>query len=195
MTFTPTEFLRFLEERQRALSEAPEAGLEAVGERLEREAKAILGTYQREDMGPLAPWAELADRTKDERVRAGYSENDPGLASGVMQESVKHRVEGNTVAIGTDDPHALYFEHGTVKQPPRPFLSLAVWRHGREGIAETIALHPGQVRRREHEELIAATLTARILANAKSGHGCASAVRMYQNVLVELRKSKPEYVE
>ena len=131
-TFTPAEFLRFLEDRQRAIPAAQEAGLAAVGERLEHEAKELLGTYQREDMGPLAPWAELADSTKDARVRAGFTENDPGLASGAMQESVHHRVEGNTVAIGTDDLHALYFEHGTIRQPPRPFLSLALWRHGRD---------------------------------------------------------------
>ena len=100
--------------------------------RLEREAKDLLGSYQREDTGPLSPWAELSDVTKERRVAAGYTENDPGLASGEMQESVHHRVDGHEVIIGSDDPHALYFEHGTVKQPPRPFLSLALWRKGKD---------------------------------------------------------------
>jgi len=132
LNFTPTEFLRFIEERQRALPEAQEAGLHAVGEHLQHEAKSILGDYQRKDMGPFPPWAELADVTKERRLAAGYTENDPGVVSGAMQESVHNRVDGLTVSVGTDDPHAEYFEHGTVKQPPRPFLSLALWRSGKK---------------------------------------------------------------
>lgn len=138
MIYSPEEFLTFLEERQRAIPAAQEAGLNATGERLEKAAKDLLGEYQREDNGPFAPWAELSDVTKERRAAAGFTENDPGLASGAMQESVHHRVEGHTVAIGTDDPHALYFEHGTLRQPSRPFLGLAVWRHGK-GEAEHMA--------------------------------------------------------
>ena len=139
-TFTPEAFVRFLEERQAALPSAQDAGLHAAGARFEQAAKAELGEYQREDMGPLPAWAELADATKVERLRAGYTENEPGRASGAMQESVGHSVEGDEIVVGSNDPHARYFENGTMKQPPRPFLSLALWRHGREE-TETIARH------------------------------------------------------
>lgn len=132
MNFTPEDFLRFLEERQRAIPAAQEAGLNATGERMEKAARDLLGEYQREETGPFAPWAELSDVTKERRTAAGFSENDPGLASGAMRESIKHRVDGHTVTIGTDDPHAVWFEDGSTRQPPRPFLSLALWKHGKE---------------------------------------------------------------
>ena len=139
-TFTPAEFMRFLEERQRAIPVAQEAELHVVGERLKSEAQQVLGEYQMEDTGPFPQWRELADWTQSERMEKGYEPNDPGLASGEMRESVKSRVEGASTVIGSDDPHALWFEHGTVRsdaatafyQPPRSFLGLTMWRHGKE---------------------------------------------------------------
>ena len=92
----------------------------------------------------------------------------------------------------TIDKMAETFER--MQSEPMPAAYEVGLRIAREGI-EAVALHPGQVRRREHEELIAATLTAGILSNAKSGHTCAGAVRVYRDVLAEMRKPKPEYAE
>ncbi len=100
-------------------------GFERVGQIVEAEAKHELGTYQGA-AGPFAAWAELADSTKDDRVRKGYTENDPGLRSGDMRESINHAADHDGATIGSDDDKMVYFELGTDKQPPRSALGTAV---------------------------------------------------------------------
>lgn len=102
-----------------------ESGLERVAQRVEKTAKAELGTYQPE-VGPFQDWAELAESTKADRVRKGFTEDDPGLRSGEMQNSVEHQVHGLEAEIGSNDQNLVYFEFGTAKQPPRPVLGPAV---------------------------------------------------------------------
>ena len=107
---------------------AVEAGAEIIRD----EAKKEIGTYQEQE-GPFAGWAELADRTKDDRVRQGYTENDPGLRSGEMQESVTCTARGNEAAVGSNDDHLVWFDQGTERhggmyQPPREVLGRAAFR-------------------------------------------------------------------
>ena len=116
-----------------------QAGLEEAARIIEREAKDAIGTYQ-DEAGQFVAWAELADATKDQRVALGYSENDPGLRSGAMRESVEHMVEGHTAHIGSDDDNLVFFELGTVRQPPRSVLGGAAFRSGHE-VAEVIGSH------------------------------------------------------
>jgi hypothetical protein len=89
------------------------------------ESKRVLGTY---DYG----WPSLAESTID-RKETGDS---PGLETGTMRSSVRFAVTGTrldwTGIVGTDDPHALWFELGTRRQPPRSFLAAAAMVKERE---------------------------------------------------------------
>lgn len=109
------------------------AAMERACRAVETEAKAEIGTYQG-SAGPFAGWAELADSTKNDRVRQGYSENDPGLRSGEMRDSIKHEVGPHEGVVGSNDENLVYFELGTAKQPPRAVLGGAAYRK-----AETVA--------------------------------------------------------
>lgn len=110
------------------------------------------------------PTAPLADRTIDDRIRKGFTPDDPGLRTGEMRDSYGARVgvEGLAVesSIGSDDPNATYFELGTVRngqfhQPPRPELSVAANRCEQK-VARGIA------------RMVVRALEGRALPNAKS---------------------------
>jgi hypothetical protein len=96
---------------------------------VEVEAKSEIGHYQ-DEAGPFAAWADLADSTKEDRVRKGYTEDDPGLRSGEMRDSIGTAlsVTGLEAQIGSDDDHLAFFELGTSKQPPRSVLGTALVR-------------------------------------------------------------------
>lgn len=133
---------RELAERFAAMRASAETGipkaLETIGAEIERDAKDEIGTYQRENMGDLRPWDELTKATQADRMRAGFSANEPLLRTGDLRDSITHTVEGNRVVIGSDDPIALYQELGThgpgvgpsgYHVPPRPFLATAAYRN------------------------------------------------------------------
>lgn len=101
------------------------AGLESVAVHVEKKAKAQIGHYQQE-VGPFSTWEELADSTKADRLDQGYTENDPGLRSGEMRDSIEHKVSGLDAVIGSNDQDLVWFELGTDKQPPRSVLGSAV---------------------------------------------------------------------
>ena len=102
-----------------ALPAARHKALEYAAQIVEEEAKDVIGTYRYR-------WVELAEATKEDRLRLGFSENEPGLRTGDMRESITHIVQGNVAHIGSDDDKLVWFELGTVKQPPRPVLKGAV---------------------------------------------------------------------
>jgi hypothetical protein len=120
------EFIAFLSEAPHRVSEQARDALERAAQVVEGEAKSEIGHYQG-SAGPFTGWAELADSTKDERVRLGYSENDPLLRDGTMRDSIGHEVEmtglgeGQAV-IGSASQIAEYQELGTDRIPPRSFL-------------------------------------------------------------------------
>ena len=91
---------------------------------VEAEAKREIGTYQ-DAAAPFAGWAELADSTKEDRVRLGFSENDPGLRTGEMRDSIGHVVGENEGVVGSNDDKLVWFELGTDKQTPRSVLGMA----------------------------------------------------------------------
>jgi phage gpG-like protein len=98
---------------------------------VEAEAKREIGTYQ-DETGPFAPWAELADTTKNDRVRQGFSENEPLLRTGDMRDSIDHVVEQDEAVVGSNSDIAVYQELGTDRIPPRSFLGGAASRRGEE---------------------------------------------------------------
>ena len=95
--------------------------LKRAAKLVEKRSKDKLGEYQQET-GMFAAWAELAVFTKEDRLRKGYTENDPGLRSGAMRDSIEHVVANGEAQVGSNDDHLVYFELGTSKQPPRSVL-------------------------------------------------------------------------
>lgn len=102
--------------------------LDAAAKSIEAEAKAEIGTYQRSNMGPYEPWAELKDATKAERERLGFTPNDPLLRTGGLRDSISREVHGLEAAVGSTSDVMVYQEMGTRTIPPRPVLGLAASR-------------------------------------------------------------------
>ena len=108
-----------------AQHEMEHRALEKAAVVVEKRAKDKIGEYQ-DETGPFAGWADLADSTKADRLRKGYTEDDPGLRSGEMRDSIEHQVQVPEASVGSNDDKLVYFELGTVKQPPRSVLGGAV---------------------------------------------------------------------
>ncbi len=105
--------------------------LTAMAKHIEHEAKIKFGHYQAA-IGPFDKWQELADATKQDRIRKGYTENDPLYRTGDLMASVYYKVEGNKAYIGSDSDIMVYQELGTHMDgnehiPPRPVLGPAAW--------------------------------------------------------------------
>ena len=111
-----------IELRQHAMEHR---ALEKAAVVVERRAKEKLGGYQ-DQTGPFIAWPELAESTKEDRLRLGFTENDPGLRSGEMRDSIEHTVIDNEAHVGSDDDKLVWFEFGTANQPPRSVLGGAV---------------------------------------------------------------------
>ena len=136
MTIEFTSFEGFAEHLVKvtlATHEAKLKAMEAATKIVQKQAKAEIGSYQ-DGLGNVPGWAELADSTKADRLRQGYSENDPGLRSGAMRDSIQRTVkEGDTSGdvagfVGSDMDELVWFELGTSKQPPRSVLAMAATR-------------------------------------------------------------------
>lgn len=122
-------FADYLKQIEKMVYEAPKAEkiiLETVGREVEKNAKDKFGHYQ-EAFGKFDKWPELADSTQQDRLRKGYTPNDPLLRDGTLKESISHTVHGNTVTIGSDSPVMVYQELGTKNIPPRPVLGPALY--------------------------------------------------------------------
>lgn len=121
--------------RQVATVAALQAATEKIGAHIEKVARAEFGHYQ-DAVGPFPAWAELAEATKDDRVRQGYSENDPLLRSGDLRDTVTHHSEPLEAVIGSPDPVLGYQEFGTSRIPPRPVLGPAA--HNSKKVIEAL---------------------------------------------------------
>lgn len=129
-----------------ALAEAEGHGrerMERACRLVETEAKREIGTYQGA-AGPFGAWPELAERTKADRSAQGYSENEPGLRSGEMRDSITHTVHSHHEGeIGSNSKELLWFELGTNSQPPRSVLGIAAV-HEEKKVVDILG--PGTVR-------------------------------------------------
>jgi phage gpG-like protein len=113
--------------RVAALGEEVAHHVTKVGaEAIEKDAKSRIGSYQ-DGGGGFPAWANLAESTVADRLRKGFTPDDPLLRTGELRDSIRHQVRGTTASIGTPDIVALYQEQGTSKIPPRPFLGPAGW--------------------------------------------------------------------
>lgn len=120
-TLTLPQFAGLLTHIAHTLPAARRRALDHAGQIVEDKAKALIGTY---DADPR--WPELADATKEDRARQGFSDNEPLLRTGEMRDSIHHTVIGNTGHIGSDNDKAVWQELGTKSIPPRSFLKSAV---------------------------------------------------------------------
>ncbi len=134
--FTILGFVEHLVIIQTEIVVAEHEGLDRAAEIIQAEAKDSLGEYQ-QDAPPFAGWAELADSTKQDRVRQGYPEDEPELRTGEMRDSIERTVEGREAEVGSDSEVLEFQELGTSKMPPRSILGGAAVRKGPE-VAEEI---------------------------------------------------------
>lgn len=97
--------------------------LDGCAKYLSKKIHDRFGKYIREAQGPFKAWAELAPSTKADRVRQGYTPNDPLLRSGKLRDSVKTEVKSgvfeHVAVIGTNDERMVWLELGTKNIPPR----------------------------------------------------------------------------
>lgn len=104
--------------RGRSVSQgaAAQAGLAAAVKMVEHDAKAVIGTYER-------GWPPLKEATQAQRVRLGFTPNDPLLRAGELRDSISSEVEPGHGVVGSDSMIAVYQELGTSRGiPPRSFL-------------------------------------------------------------------------
>jgi len=112
------EYREYLEHILLQYPKAKKVILETAGEEVEKNAKSKFGNYQ-EAIGPFDKWEELADSTKADRVRQGYSENEPLLREGDLRDSISRSVEEDAVSVGSTSEIMVYQELGTknIKHP------------------------------------------------------------------------------
>lgn len=92
------------------------------------EARSIPGHYQ-SAVGPAPAWPALAESTRRDRVRKGFTPDDPLLRTGELARSYQSKVTSpRSAEVGSDDPRAPLFEFGTSRMPPRPVLLTAAVR-------------------------------------------------------------------
>jgi len=125
---SPLAFAAHLVALQSAIERAEHAGLEKVAKLIEHDAKEQIGAYQ-DAVGPFPAWAELADSTKADRSKHGFSENEPLLRTGELRNSIEHEVSGSEAVIGSKSDIAAYQEFGTDRIPPRPFVGPAAFKN------------------------------------------------------------------
>lgn len=129
--FSLVGFARFFVALHAEIEHAKHSALEKSAKIIEEEAKRVLGTYE-------YGWDQLAEATQEDRLSHGFSENEPGLRTGEMKESISHQVSfgfgglESEAEIGSNDINMLWFEQGTITQPPRPTLEGAAVRKAEE---------------------------------------------------------------
>jgi hypothetical protein len=84
-----------------------------------KEARRVLGTY---DYG----WPKLRASTVSRKGK-----DSPGINTGEMRDSIQWTAKGLEGQVGSDNQKAVWFELGTIHQPPRSFLAGAARAKGR----------------------------------------------------------------
>lgn len=104
-----------------------ELGFHIIVKEIEETAKEEIGVYQ-PAYGPFEAWSPLAESTKVDRFRQGYTEDDPLLRSGELRDSIESEVVGLAAIVGTKSQIGFWQEVGTENIPPRPFIGSAYVR-------------------------------------------------------------------
>jgi hypothetical protein len=99
---------------------------EQAAQIVEKDAKERIGSYQ-DAAGPFGAWANLAPSTVDDRLRKGFSPDDPLLRTGGLRGSYGHKTQGGVAVVGSASPIALYMEQGTSNMPARAVVGPAAY--------------------------------------------------------------------
>ncbi len=102
-------------------------GLNKAAQAIEVTAKGEFGHYQ-PAAGPYEAWPPLAAVTIKDRVRKGFSPNEPLLRTGSLRDSIGREVDGLEAVVGSTSDVMVYQELGTPTIPPRPVLGPAAIR-------------------------------------------------------------------
>lgn len=121
------QFARELSSASTKIASELELGFHVIVKDIEETAKEEIGVYQ-PAYGPFEAWAPLAVSTRADRVRQGYTEDDPLLRSGELRDSIESKVVGLAAIVGTKSQIGFWQEVGTENIPPRPFIGPAYVR-------------------------------------------------------------------
>ncbi|WP_426607106.1 hypothetical protein [Pantoea anthophila] len=121
------QFAREMSSASASIATGLEVSFRVIVKEIEETAKEEIGIYQ-PAYGPFDAWAPLAESTKADRVRLGYSEDEPLLRSGELRDSIESEVVGLAAIVGTKCEIGLWQEVGTTHIPPRPFIGAAYVR-------------------------------------------------------------------
>lgn len=121
------QFARELSSASASIATGLEASFHVIVKEIEETAKEEIGVYQ-PAYRPFEAWAPLAASTRADRVRQGYSEDEPLLRSGRLRDSIQSEVVGLAAIVGTKSEIGLWQEVGTDRIPPRPFIGPAYVR-------------------------------------------------------------------
>jgi len=135
--YTIDQFISKLATMAVAVTIAEHKGLEAAAKIVETEAKSEFGKYQGA-IGGYAKWEELAEATKDDRTRKGYTPDDPLLRSGGLRDSISHETRALEAVIGSDSDLMVFHELGTKNMPPRAVLGPALLRKEDEVVKKLV---------------------------------------------------------
>lgn len=120
-----------------AMEKVQEETLEQIGLMVYKTAYAKFGVYQ-QAVGPYAAWAPLAESTKERRIAAGTTADQPLYRPGMpmadgahLRDTVSFDVQSwrSTVTIGSTSDIMLENEVGQENLPPRPVLGPALWEN------------------------------------------------------------------
>lgn len=118
------EFLMYFE-RKLALQKSKEVkALELSAKLLQTAAKEKFGVYQAA-IGDYPRWAPLDQSTREQRVRLGYSADEPLYRDGsLLKDSIQKTVDPIKMeaVVGSTEQVMVYQEMGTATIPPRPVL-------------------------------------------------------------------------
>lgn len=118
------QFAREISSASASIATGLESNFRVIVKEIEETAKEEIGIYQ-PAYGAFDAWAPLAESTKADRVRLGYSEDEPLLRSGELRDSIESEVVGLAAIVGTRSEIGLWQEVGTAHIPPRPFIGPA----------------------------------------------------------------------
>jgi hypothetical protein len=111
------------------------ATLTAAAERMQADARAMIGTEP--DI-----WPALATATIAEKARQGFTGHvtatDPLLRTGALRQSITADADADGITLASDSDLMPYFENGTDRMPPRPVLAPTMAAHAEE-IAHAVA--------------------------------------------------------
>ncbi|WP_337037041.1 hypothetical protein [Pantoea agglomerans] len=121
------QFAREMSSASASIATGLEAGFRVIVKEIEETAKEEIGVYQ-PAYGHFDAWAPLAESTKADRIRQGYSEDEPLFRSGELKDSIDSEIVGLAAIAGTKSEIGLWQEVGTASIPPRPFIGPAYVR-------------------------------------------------------------------